>query len=175
MPILDLNIIPTYNKKTIGIGDNSSYEKTPVSPTIEITVPGYDKVTLTFTPNSLSIYNSNTLQITTDQAETLILPDGIWQIKYSIYPNYENYTTVTFLKDDLLWESYYNAFLKVDVNECDNPENADIKSQLSAIQDYIIGAEANARVCNNSLAMKLYTLASKKLTKITNCYGLSNC
>lgn len=175
MPVLDLNIIPTYNKRTIGIGDNSSYERTPISPTIEITVPGYDKVTLTFATNSLTIYNSNTLGMTTDAVETAILPDGIWQVKYSVNPNYENYTNVTFLKDDLLWETYYNTFLKVDINECDNPERDDIKSQLYEIRDYIIAAEANARVCNNTLAMNLYNLASKKLTKINHCHGMSNC
>lgn len=176
MPNLDLNIISTHNKTTIGIGDNSTYDMTPVSPTLEVTVPGFNKVTLTFSPKTLTVYNSNSLGMTTNAVNPDILPDGAWVVKYSVFPNYENYFNFTFLKTDLIEEKYYSAFLSMDINGCDNKVKRESRLELSDIWGDITTAKAAASVCNLTLAMKLYAMADRKLNLLNkHFYGLSNC
>lgn len=181
MPALDINIFPTYNKKTFAVGDNSYYESnlTIVSPTLQVTLPGYSKRSVDFTPSSLNIYNSNTLGLTSNATteELLILPDGIWILKYSINPSAENNISVTILKTDLLEEKFDSAFLALDVSECDNAIYSEKLKILDDIKVFIQSAKATARACNNTLSVKLYRLADEKLNKFikTNCYGMSNC
>lgn len=181
MSKLDLNIIPTYNKTTIAIGDASVYSSgiTITSPSLEVSVPGYDKISVSFTPNSLNVYNSNTLKVTDEvtQEDLVFLPDGIWKMKYSINPAYENYIDISFLKTDLIEEKFDNAWLSLNIDECDKSLLIENKSTLEGIWDYIIAAQSSAKVCNYSLAIGLYKAANEKLDEYLkiNCYGMSDC
>jgi hypothetical protein len=61
---LDILVVPTYNTLTLGVADASIYPTNPPvvsSPTIEITVPGFDVVSLPFNVNDFNIFNSLSL------------------------------------------------------------------------------------------------------------------
>lgn len=168
MPILDINIIPTNNSTTIAVGDNSSYGSgfTIDSPTLEITVPGFPTVATQFTANSLNVYNTQSIGITSVGDCLLGLPDGVWVFKYSVYPNFKYFTELTYLKTDQLEEKYYNTFLYVDITKCDSDFKLDIKKKLDNIRIYIEGAKAAASKCNRKLSIDLYTLADRKLDQL---------
>lgn len=179
---LDLNILETNNLKTIALGDNSVYDagQNVVSPTVEITPPGFQKVTLPFTINSINVYNSISLKITPglmDPSQAVNLPDGYWQIRYSVYPNNVNYITLSFMKIDNLKLKYHNLFLYLNLDECDvNYVNA-LYKELTHIRTLIQGIEAAGTKCNMSLALSMYDLANKRLDKVINDYkyGVSTC
>jgi ribosome-associated translation inhibitor RaiA len=166
---LDILVVPTYNVMTLGIIDASTYPDSPpvvTNPTIEITPPGFNKVILTFTVNTLTIYNSDTLGITTDDLHSL--PDGIYYFKYSISPAATNYVEKSIMRVDKLQEKFDEAFMKLDMMECDRAIKTQAKVNLNTIYFFIQGAMAAANNCAIDEASKLYLQAKKMLTYFVN-------
>lgn len=170
MSVLDIGVVPTYNMNLLAIADGSVYDAMPVSPTVEITPASFAKVTLTFTPSQLNVYNSTDLGLTTG-TDFSPIPDGIYTITYSIAPAYENYVTKTLLRVDQLQEKFDAAFLTLDMMECDRAIKTQQKVELSTAYFLIQGAMAAANNCATVEAMKLYSQASKMLDYYTsrNC------
>lgn len=166
---LDINIIPSYNTHTLIIGDATEYPFGAAinNPYLEIVPPGFQKVTLIFSPKSLNVYNSNSLNLT-DSDCTQSLPDGIYKIKYSIQPNYEVYTEKSFFKIDQLLELFDSAFLKIGASNCDLTYDKASKKKLDEIEMFIQSAVSAANKCNDKLAMDLYKMAYKLLKQL-NC------
>ncbi len=167
MPVLKLDILvfPTYNVQTLGIADSSVYPtpNTIVSPTIEITVPGFAKVSLPFTINDFTIYNSSTLGISTIEDPYLPLPDGVYTIKYSVDPASINFVEKTIVRVDRLQEEFDEAFLKLDLMECDRAIKTQAKVDLNTIYFFIQASIASANNCAVDEAVKLYAQAKKML------------
>ncbi len=166
---LDINIIPSYNTHTLIIGDASEYPfGTAINnPYLEVTPPGFQKVTLIFSPKNLNVYNSNSLNLT-DSDCTQPLPDGIYKLKYSIQPNYEIYTEKSFFKIDQLLELFDSAFLKLDIIDCNLSYNQKMRKKLHEIELFIQSAVSAANKCNDKLATDLYKMAYKLLKQL-NC------
>ena len=101
---LDILVIPTYNVLTLGVADISTYPVSPIitSPTIEITVPGFGKMTLPFIPNDFNVFTSLTLGITSVGQPLLPLPDGVYYLRYSVTPSYINYVERTIIRVEQL-------------------------------------------------------------------------
>ena len=118
---LDILVIPTYNTLTLGIADASTYPTSPAvtSPTIEISVPSFGTVTLPFNINDFNIFNSTSLGITGVGDPLLPIPDGVYQLKYSVAPAYLNYVEKTIIRVDKLQEKFDEAFMRLDMMECD--------------------------------------------------------
>ena len=60
---LDILVIPTYNILSLGVMDASTYPTDPPivsSPSIKITVPGFNPVTLPFDVNAFNLYTTST-------------------------------------------------------------------------------------------------------------------
>ena len=76
---LDILVIPTYNKLTLGIADASTYPASPPvqAPTIQIVVPGFGTVSLPFSTNDFNIINSASLGLSEVGQDNVALPDGI--------------------------------------------------------------------------------------------------
>jgi hypothetical protein len=130
---LSINIIDTYNLKTMGIIDTTVYGTTPVvNPTIEITPPGFGKKSLVFTTGAINIYNSNNMGITDckNLKELHDLPDGIYRIRYSVFPNTTAAFETTHLRTARLKQMLYSQYLsylqseKKPVNTRKNLEDA---------------------------------------------------
>ena len=72
--IINILTIPTYDLNTLAVVDNSVYDGAPPSMSLTIDVPGFGTVTdLPFIVNSLNIYNSILLGISTELETTASL------------------------------------------------------------------------------------------------------
>jgi hypothetical protein len=160
---LDILVVPTYNTLTLGIADASTYASTPSAPTIEITVPGFGLVTLPFVPNDFNIFNSTSLGITGVGDTLLPLPDGVYQLKYSIAPAYSNFVERSIMRVDQIQERFDEAFMRLDMMECDRAIKTQDKVNLNSIYFFIQGAIAAANNCAVADANKLYNQATKML------------
>jgi hypothetical protein len=175
MPDLKLNIlvIPTYDILTIGIADASTYPTDPPtvsSPNIEITIPNFGIVNLPFNVNELNVFSSSSLGIT-EPGVNDPLPDGIYYLKYSVTPSDENYVNKSIMRVDKLQEKFDNAFMKLDMMECDRAIKTQAKVELTTVSFFINGALAAANNCAEIEANKLYLQADKMLNNFirTNC------
>jgi len=162
---LDFLVVPTYDLKTLGILDASTYPATPIpqDPTVEIDIPGFGVVSLPFNINDFNVFNSTSLGITPAGAPLVNLPDGLYTIKYSITPAYENFVEKTTMRVEQLQERFDGAFMKLDMMECDLAIKTQQKVELSSIYFFIQGAIAAANNCANQRATALYNQASKML------------
>lgn len=171
---LDILVLPTYNTKSMGIADASTYPDTPPivsAPTIEITVPGFAKVSLPFSVNDFTVYTSSTFGLTAIGMDTVPLPDGVYTIRYSIAPAYTTFIEKSIVRVDQLQEEYDEAFMKLDMMECDRALKAQAKVDLTTIYFFIQGAIASANNCAIIQASSLYAYALKLLRnfKRNNC------
>lgn len=163
MPTQNLNVlvVPTYNLNTLMIVDASTYSSTPSIPTIEVTPPGFETAVLPFVVDGYNIFTSINLGI----AEELYpLPDGIYHIKYSIAPAYDNFVEKSIMRVDKLQEKFDEAFMKLDMMECDKAIKTQEKVTLNTIYFLIQGAIAAANNCATTNAMQLYSEADSMLT-----------
>lgn len=173
---LNFDIIDTHDFKTLGIVDTSWYNPDIAieEVAIEILPPGYViAASPFFMVNALNVYNSNSVGITKASCneELVNLPDGIWKVKYSICPNDKLFVERFFLKTDTIKCRYTQAFLNLDLSNCDNPVSKNKKKKLDEIEFYIDGAIAAANNQNPKLANELYNKANKLLNK----YGEDQC
>lgn len=181
MPTLNLDIlvVPTYNTLTIGIADASTYPTDPpvvTAPTIEIDVPSLGVVILPFVVNEFNIFNSASLGLTVIGEPLIPLPDGIYNLKYSVAPAYLNFVEKSIMRIDRIQEKFDEAFMKLDMMECDMAIKTQQKVDLNSIYFFIQGSLAAANNCAVAEANKLYTQANNMLNNFikNNCYCSGN-
>lgn len=171
---LDIIHIPTYNVKQLAIADASRYDTQPPvvgAPTIEITPPGFDKVVLAFTVQTTNVFNSVTLNITEEEQA---LPDGVYQIKYSVSPAAENFVEKSLMRVDKLQEKFDEAFMTLEVMECDGPIKTQAKEALMRIYFLIQASIAAANECALVESQKLYKKADSMIDSfLSNDCGCS--
>lgn len=174
---LDFLVVPTYNTYTLGIADASTYPPAPPvsAPTIELEVPGFGLVSLPFSINDFNIYTSTSLGITPVGDPQVPIPDGVYYIKYSVAPAYENFVQKTIMRVDQLQEKFDSAFMKLDMMECDAAIRKQQMVDLNSIYYFIQGSIAAANNCAVDTANKLYNQANKMLNQFIankcNCSG----
>jgi hypothetical protein len=170
---LDILVVPTYSKLTLGIADGSVYPNDFYisSPSLEITIPGLGVTVVPFVPNDFNVLTSSSLGITLDPVAYAPIPDGVYKIKYSVAPAYENNVTKTFMRVEQLQEKFDEAFMKLDMMECDMAIKKQQKVKLNSIYYLIQGAVAAANNCAVDAANKLYDKASRLLKSFVqnNC------
>lgn len=175
---LEILVVPTYNTLTLGIADASTYPVSPAvtSPTIEITVPGFGMVSLPFNINDFNIFNSASLGLTAVGDPLLPLPDGVYYLRYSVTPAYINYVERTIIRVEQLQEKFDNAFMKLDMMECDLAIRRQQKVNLNSIYYFIQGSIAAANTCAVDTSNKLYAQANNMLNNFikNNCYCTGN-
>jgi len=175
-PKLNLLFPETHDAQSLLIADISVYPVpySIVNPTIEITVPGFNTLTLPFTAQGFTVYNSMSLEITCSDldCELIDLPDGIYRVKYSITPAYRYFVNKSFLRINKLQEKFDTVYLRLDFMQCDQAIREEDFEVLDTIQTYINGAIAAANNCLDVLAMKLYGKASQAIDDFVNhrCY-----
>lgn len=174
---LDFLVVPTYNTYTLGIADASTYPPAPPvsAPTIELEVPGFGLVSLPFSINDFNIYTSTSLGITPVGDPQVPIPDGVYYIKYSVAPAYQNFVQKTIMRVDQLQEKFDSAFMKLDMMQCDAAIRKQQMVDLNSIYYFIQGSIAAANNCAVDTANKLYNQANKMLNQFIankcNCSG----
>ena len=163
--ILDIVVVPTYNTKTLGVNDASVYKTGDVisAPSLEIEVPAFGKVVVPFNTGVLNVINSTSLGLSAVGEPILPLPDGMYHLRYSITPAYEYFVEKSIMRVDQLMEKFDNAFMKLDMMECDRAIKTQQKVDLNSIYYFIQGSIAASNNCAIFEANKLYNQASKML------------
>lgn len=166
-PIMNILVMESHSLENLLLADISYYPSgfTIVSPTLEITPPNYSLKTIPFTAQGIEVFNSNSLGITDGTCSPIELPDGIYNLKYSVYPSYKNYVKKTFIRVEKLLEKFDKAYLKLDISQCDLAFRIVERKELDLIWGYINGAIASANNCAEKQAMELYNKADKHLDK----------
>ena len=172
-PKLDILFIETHNSFNIGIGDLTQFPTNfnIVNPSIEITPPGYNQVTLDFTSSSINLYDSLALGITCEDDDKVKVPDGLYKVKYSITPTYKYFVERTFFRVDNLQEALDEIFIKLDIAQCDRSVSSSDMRKLNEIEMYIQFAIAAANKCANVYAIESY----QKAVKLVNNYNKNHC
>jgi len=170
---LDIIVVPTYNVFNLAIMDASTYPDDPPlvsGATIDIDVPGFGLVSLPFIVGELNIFTSSNLGISAVGVSEP-LPDGIYHLRYSIAPATTNFVEKTIIRVDKLQEKFDEAFMKLDMMECDRAIKTQAKVDLNTVYFFIQGSIAAANNCAEVEANKLYTQANKMLNNFikTNC------
>ena len=162
---LDILVIPTYNVTTLGVADASIYPTNPPvvsGASIEITVPALGTFIRPFSVNDFNIFTTSNLGITpvgVDQP----LPDGVYRLKYSVAPAYQNFVEKSIMRVEQIQEKFDGAFMKLDMMECDSAIRTQAKVVLSSINFMIQGSIAAANNCAIDTANKLYMQANRQL------------
>jgi len=170
---LDILVIPTYNVQTLGVADASVYPTNPPvvsGATIEINIPGFGVVLRPFSVNDFNIFTTSNLGLSpvgVDQP----LPDGVYRLRYSVAPAYINFVEKSIMRVEKLQEKFDNAFMKLDMMECDRAIRTQAKVDLTSIYFFIQGSIAAANNCAVDEAMKLYNQADMMLNNFlkNNC------
>ena len=174
LPLLQLALIDLRSNSCIALSDLSTYSALPTSGyySVQCTPPDYPTVNLTWTPGNVNIYKCVDLGITCNDTPCTALPDGIYEVVYTVLPMPgQNFTQVTidqkFIKIDHIKCKYQTAFLKIDL-ECichDHKYYAYIK-EMQRIKLYIDGSVAACNDTNYALSYQLYTKANCMLDKL---------
>lgn len=167
---LDILVIPTYNTLTLAVADASTYPTPPTAPNLEVNVPNFGIVNLPFVINELNVLSSSILGITPVGTNDP-LPDGIYYLKYSVAPANINFVEKTIMRVERLQEKFDEAFMKLDMMECDRAIKMQSKVELTTVSFFINGALAAANNCATVEANKLYLQADKMLNNFirANC------
>jgi hypothetical protein len=170
---LDLLVIPTYSKYTLGVADASTYPTDPPSvssATIEVTVPGFGTILKPFSVQDFNVFTMSNLGLVPVGSQQP-LPDGIYRLKYSVAPAYENYVEKSIMRIEQLQEKFDEAFMKLDMMECDRAIKTQAKVNLTSISFFIQGAIAAGNNCAETEATKLYNQANMMLDNFVknNC------
>lgn len=171
MLFLDFIYEPSYSTKTIRIRDVSVYGNLIIkNPTLEVWPPGFGKSNVPITVKNINEYRAVDLGISCNDMETN-LPDGIYEFKYSIYPNVDNYVKKSFMYVNNIVADLQKKYLTLQLDcGCNNSVVAKGKDQLEKIKLLIEGSISAANECDEELAYTLLKKAQNLISRTnTDC------
>lgn len=156
--------------------DSSSYVTgvTVTNPILEITPPGFDcPVVFTVETNFNKTFNSATLKIapTLSYADLVPLPDGAYQIKYSVNPNLKVFVEYTLFRNCRLSKQFTAAVCRLFANRAKVTKAVfeNMRKDLIWIKELIDASKYSAEECNDTTqAISLYNEALRLLLKYNN-------
>lgn len=175
---LNFLVINTFSTLTLGVADTSTYDSGPTGATMLVTLPtpsrtlsGATTVSIPFTANGYNVFNSATLQLSIVGAPLVSLPDGVYGLTYSIATPTATAVNKSIMRTDKIQEKFDNAFMKLDMMECDMAIKTQQKVTLSSIYFLIQGSIAAANNSALTQSRKLYQQADIMLNNFlkNNC------
>jgi hypothetical protein len=180
--ILGLDIVETANTATLRIMDSSVYADFPITcETLQVQAPGFNVVAeFNVSQNFSLVLNACSLGIQTSDCGVTAgsLPDGIYQVKYSVSPNDKVYVEYAFLRTTAAMEKYYNALCDLEVGACEPSANVkESLDKLLQIKMYIDAAKAEIEYCHElTKGLDIFNYAVRQLDKLTtSTCGSSYC
>lgn len=171
---LNLEIVETYNPNLIKIVDFSTYiEDMDIKcELLEITAPGFiSPVQIEVTKGFELLLNACDLGIQRQDCgeEKFALPDGVYNIKYSISPNDKVFVEYSYLRTTKILNRYYNELSKIETKGCSLEDcNQKKLRDLRDIKSYIDIAKAKVEFYGDiKEALEMLNYANKKLS--SNC------
>lgn len=178
LPSLSLALQDLRDANSIALVDLSDYATVPDSShrSLQITPPGYSTVNVLFTPQNVNIYKSVDLGITASPSGCTQLPDGIYEIVYSINPPGSNPSSIDqkFIKIDQIKCKYQHAFLKLRLQcDCSSCEQRDYIQEIRKVKLYIDGSVAACNDGNYVMSQEWYSRANFLLSHICSKYNIN--
>lgn len=172
-----LQDIPTNDCRILTLCDASSYnpDLTVSNALLEITPPGFScSVFFEVKPKFQIVLNSSNLKIVPakTQSQLVCLPDGIYNIKYSIAPNDKQYVEYDFLRNVSQMNNWYKAISKLyhRRNAISKKDFEEKRHELIWIKELIDVAKYKAEECGEAQeAIELYNEANRLLVDFNNC------
>jgi hypothetical protein len=166
--ILNFEIIPTDNSKTLVFIDSSEYYTEPERPLLEITLPGFNKYFLTnVVARKVNTFNSNTIGLTAfGTGDGLAdLPDGVYKFRFKVCPYDKVFIDKSFFRTTLIEKRLAEVYNQIEATDCSKKHDDQILSDLVEVHVLLEGAKAV--VCKNEIkASDFYKLASQLLDRI---------
>jgi hypothetical protein len=168
--IIDFEVIPTGNPKTLVFIDSSEYYKEPERPLLEITLPGYNKYFLVnVIASKVNTFNSNTIGLTEalNGGKLVDLPDGAYRLRFKVCPYEFLFKDKIFFRTTLIEQKLSSLYDQIEATDCSKKNDEAILSDLVEIHALIEGAKAVA--CRNEKkANDFYKLATALIDRILN-------
>lgn len=168
--ILDFEVIPTGNPKTLVFIDSSEYYTEPEKPLLEVTLPGYTKYFLVnVIARQVNTFNSNTIGLTELlNGDALVsLPDGAYHFRYKVCPYTVLHKDKVVFRTTLIENKLSDVYNQLEATDCSKKNDQEILNSLVEIHALIEGAKAV--VCKNEKkANDFYSLANTLVDKINN-------
>lgn len=171
---LSLDFPCTNNPRAFRIVDMSRYASAlPVKcPLLQITPPGFRNPTNidTILPEFNLVLNACTLGIQTAgcDSQTAILPDGIYNIRYSVSPNEEVFVEYYHLRTTQIVNKYNKVLCNLELAACEPaPDVKEALEELRLIKSFIDAAKVKVEDCHElAIGMELLVYANKRLMKL---------
>lgn len=145
--------------------DTSDYAGSRVdNVNVEITPPGFNKINVPFTTDSINRYDSESLGISCGRFVNL--PDGIYRVKMSVSRG-DIYSEQSFMKVDNLMCKYNKMLMSIHMDD-DCYDKSKLKN-VNEIRVLIQGSVAAANNCDATLSRTLYKKASELIDRIHKC------
>lgn len=171
--VLQLDIINTNNLNVFKLTDSSIYADglDIKCPTLHITVPGFTTpVAIDVTPGFNLTLTACDLGLSVANC-TLNIPDGVYNIRYSVSPNDQVWVEYDFLRTSDLLQRWKNQICNLDFGLC-NPD-ADTRktlAELRLIKDMIDAAKVKVEDCHSTKeGVDLFHFANKRLSNYQSC------
>lgn len=177
LPLLNLQIVDLQDTTCIAISDLSVYTIVPDSTELafQITPPNYPTLNVPFTPGNVNVYKCVDLGITCSDTGCTPLPDGIYEVVYSIsVPLDSPPSTIErhFIKIDQIKCAYQHAFIMIDM-DCHGQQNYTntYMTQVKRAELYITSCVAESNRGNYVLAWKYYEKANYILNQLARNFS----
>lgn len=171
---LSLEIPCSADPAILRIVDTSNYADnlSVKCPLLQITVPGFNyPVNIQdLEPGFSLVLRACDLGLQTQDCGTVSqkLPDGIYQIRYSVSPNDKIFVEYRYLKVTQFMNKINQMLCNLELAACE--PSADIKQKLSdirLIQSFVMAAKAHVEDCgDDAKGMELLLYAQKRLLKL---------
>ncbi len=163
---LDISNPESCSLKKFILVDESDYDNVRIkNVSMEITPPNFPKVNVTFVEKQVNIYNARILNIQCDRDANL--PDGIYTVKYSIFPNIDNFVEKKFFRVELLKCKYGKVLLSLHLQDCCTDLHNKLR-QTNEVWQLMVGVTAAANDCDFKAAIDLYNKACKILDSLNH-------
>lgn len=167
--IVDFEIIPTGNPKTLVFIDASNYYTEPERPLLEITMPGFNKYFLVnIVARKVNTFNSNTIGLTelVNNGDLTNLPDGAYHFRFKVCPYETVFKDKVFFRTTLIEQRLSELYDKLGATECTKATDSQTLRDIVEVHALIEGAKVI--VCKNETkANQFYQLASALIDSIS--------
>lgn len=167
-PVIDLTYEQSYSTRSIRVRDISIYGNTIIkNPSFEIWPPGFNKVNVPFTPKNINEYRAIDLGLSCDDTE-MNLPDGIYEFKYSIFPNTDNWVKKSFMYTNNIVAQMQKLYLTLELDcGCNSSIVSQEKSKLDNIKLLIEGCISAANECDEESAYSFLRKAQDLISRVS--------
>lgn len=179
--VLSLDVTDTNNIKVFRIADTSSYADFPATcGVLQIRVPGFNTTqSIDVLPYFNLVLNACSLGIQTTGCgvDSVNLPDGIYQLRYSVSPNDKVYVEYSYLRTTATMNKYYQFMCDLDMGACEpEAKTKDKLEKLQLIRSYVDAAKAQVEYCHNlEKGIELLKYAQTQLNKLSLSGSCATC